>query len=112
MQAKEQPGAAASHAPHGGLLSLTVGAMGVVYGDIGTSPLYAVNEIFFGHSALAATSDNVIGAISLVLWTITLVVLFKYLLFVLLADNDGEGGTFALYGLVHKHKRRGIGFLL
>ena len=112
MQAKEQPGADDSHAPHGGLLSLTVGAMGVVYGDIGTSPLYAVNEIFFGHSALATTSDNVIGAISLVLWTITIVVLFKYLLFVLRADNDGEGGTFALYGLVHKHKRRGIGFLL
>ncbi len=100
------------HAPRGGIVTLTVGAMGVVYGDIGTSPLYAVNEIFFGHSGVAPTPDNIIGCISLVLWTITLVVLFKYLLFVLRADNDGEGGTFALYGLVHKYKRRGIGFLL
>ena len=53
-----------------------------------------------------------VGAISLILWTITIVVLFKYLVLVLRADNDGEGGTFALYGLVHKHKRRGLGFLL
>ncbi len=100
------------HAPHGGIVALTIGAMGVVYGDIGTSPLYAVNEVFFGHGAVPSTKENVVGCISLVLWTITLVVLFKYLLFVLRADNDGEGGTFALYGLVHKHKRRGLGFLL
>lgn len=86
--------------------------MGVVYGDIGTSPLYAINEVFFGHAALPATEANVIGAISLVLWTITLVVLLKYLVFVLRADNDGEGGTFALYGLVHRHKQGGIGVLL
>jgi KUP system potassium uptake protein len=100
------------HAPHGGIIALTIGAMGVVYGDIGTSPLYAVNEIFFGHRGLAPTEDNVIGCISLILWTISIVVLFKYLTFVLRADNDGEGGTFALYGLVHKHKRQGLGFLL
>jgi KUP system potassium uptake protein len=101
-----------SHGPKPSVVGLTIGAMGVVYGDIGTSPLYAINEIFFGHSAIPASRDNVIGTISLVLWTITLVVLFKYLIFVLRADNDGEGGTFALYGLVHKHKRRGLGFLL
>ena len=97
---------------HGSIVALTIGAMGVVYGDIGTSPLYAINEIFFGHAALPQTEINVVGAISLVIWTITLVVLFKYLLFVLRADNDGEGGTFALYGLAHRHKRRGLGFLL
>ena len=100
------------HAPHGSILALTIGAMGVVYGDIGTSPLYAVNQIFFGHSDVAVNDANVIGCISLVLWTITTVVLFKYLVFVLRADNDGEGGTFALYGLIHKHKRRGLAFLL
>jgi KUP system potassium uptake protein len=86
--------------------------MGVVYGDIGTSPLYAVNEIFFGHSPAPANPANVIGCISLMLWTITLVILVKYLAFVLRADNDGEGGTFALYGLLHKYKRRGLGYLL
>jgi KUP system potassium uptake protein len=86
--------------------------MGVVYGDIGTSPLYAINEVFFGHGAVARTRETVVGSISLVVWTITLVVLVKYLVFVLRADNDGEGGTFALYGLLHKHKRRGLGFML
>jgi KUP system potassium uptake protein len=86
--------------------------MGVVYGDIGTSPLYAVNEVFFGHSPMARNAEHVVGCISLIVWTITLVVLVKYLSFVLRADNDGEGGTFALYGLVHRHKRRGLGFLL
>lgn len=100
------------HAPHGGPIALTIAAMGVVYGDIGTSPLYAVNEIFFGIGALALNDGNVIGAISLILWTITIVVLFKYLVVVLRADNDGEGGTFALYGLLHKHKRKGLTFLL
>ena len=98
--------------PKGGIVALTLGAMGVVYGDIGTSPLYAVNEIFFGHAAIPRTREGVLGAISLVVWTITIVVLFKYLVFVLRADNDGEGGTFALYGLVHKHKNRGLGLLL
>ncbi len=93
-------------------MTLTLGALGVVYGDIGTSPLYAIHEIFYGHGGLARERPNVVGCISLVLWTITLVVLVKYLSFVLRADMDGEGGTFALYGLVHKHKRRGIGFLL
>jgi KUP system potassium uptake protein len=101
-----------SRAPHGGIVALTIGAMGVVYGDIGTSPLYAINEIFFGHSRIARSSENVTGCISLVLWTITLVVLVKYLVFVLRADTDGEGGTFALYGLLHKHKRRGLGSLM
>ena len=100
------------HNPQGSLAALTIGAMGVVYGDIGTSPLYAVNEIFFGHAAIERTDDHVIGCISLICWTLTLVVLLKYLLFVLRADNDGEGGTFALYGLLHRHKRQGLGFLL
>lgn len=105
------PGSSKAHvAPSA--VALTFGAMGVVYGDIGTSPLYAVNEMFFGHGAVAPTKDNVIGCISLVVWTLTLVVLVKYLVFVLRADNDGEGGTFALYGLVHKHKNRGLGLLL
>lgn len=86
--------------------------MGVVYGDIGTSPLYAVREIFFGHAGVRPTQDNVRGCISLVLWTLTIVVAFKYVVFVLQAQNDGEGGVFALYGLLHKYKRRGTAVLL
>jgi KUP system potassium uptake protein len=86
--------------------------MGVVYGDIGTSPLYAVSEIFFGHGGVSRTPSNAIGCISLVVWTLTFVVTVKYLTFVLRAANDGEGGTFALYGLLHRYKRFGLQFLL
>lgn len=89
------------HAPSGvKLLLLTVGALGVVFGDIGTSPLYAVSQIFFGLGKLPATSANVFGAISLIVWSLTVVVAFKYVTFVLRADNGGEGGVFALYALL------------
>ncbi|MFO0693852.1 MAG: KUP/HAK/KT family potassium transporter [Polyangiales bacterium] len=100
------------HGAHGGLWSLTFGALGVVYGDIGTSPLYAVNEIFFGHGHVAPTHDHVVGCISLVVWTLTVVIAGKYLGLVLRADADGEGGVFALYALLHRHKRRGMRRLL
>ncbi len=88
------------------LLSLT--ALGIVYGDIGTSPLYAINEIFFGHKHANThfSSEYIIGAISLVVWALTIIVTFKYIIFVLRADNDGEGGVFALYGLLDKLKTR------
>jgi KUP system potassium uptake protein len=89
-----------------------VGALGVVYGDIGTSPLYAVNEIFFGPAKVEPTRENVLGCISLVVWALILVVALKYVLFVLRADNDGEGGVFSLYGLLHRYKRTGITALL
>ncbi len=100
------------HPQHGKLLGLTLGAIGIVYGDIGTSPLYAINEIFYGHGGVQRGHDEVIGCISLILWTLTLVIAFKYVVFVLRADNDGEGGTFALYGLIHRYKRLGLGSLL
>lgn len=106
------PDAAEPHGPHGGLAALTLGALGVVYGDIGTSPLYAVNEIFFGHAGVSPTHDNVVGCISLVLWALILVVTFKYVLFVLRAENDGEGGVFALYGLLHERRSGGLKALL
>ncbi len=83
-----------------GLITLVVGALGIVYGDIGTSPLYAVNEIFFGHSHISVTAPHVLGAISLVIWVLTLVVTLKYVAFVLLANREGEGGVFALLGLL------------
>ena len=90
---------------------VTLGALGVVFGDIGTSPLYALGEIF-AHSEVPPTHDNVIGCVSLVLWALTLIVSLKYLTFVTRADNDGEGGVFALYALLHRFKKRGIGAFL
>jgi KUP system potassium uptake protein len=83
------------------LFALCVGAMGVVYGDIGTSPLYTMNEVFFpGHgTGLAVTADNVMGICSLALWSLILVVATKYAIFILRADNQGEGGTLALHSL-------------
>src|SRR5579884_1043270 len=102
----------ADHTPRGGMAALTIGALGVVYGDIGTSPLYAVNEIFFGHGRVTPTPAHVIGCLSLVVWALTIVVALKYVIFVLWAHNDGEGGVFALYGLLHNHKRRGSALLL
>jgi KUP system potassium uptake protein len=100
------------HGPHGSVLALTIGAIGVVFGDIGTSPLYAVNEIFFGPAKVTPNRENVLGCISLVLWALILVVALKYVTFVLRADNDGEGGVFSLYGLLHKYKRTGLTALL
>jgi KUP system potassium uptake protein len=101
-----------SHAPRGGLAALTIAAMGIVYGDIGTSPLYALDQIFLGRSGPQLTPDNVLGGISLVVWTLTIIVAIKYAIFVLRAQNDGEGGVFALYGLLHEYRRRGTMLLL
>jgi KUP system potassium uptake protein len=81
-------------------LVLVLGALGVVYGDIGTSPLYAIRECFYGHHAIALTQGNIFGVMSLVFWSLTVVVGVKYVIFILLADNHGEGGTFALLGLI------------
>jgi KUP system potassium uptake protein len=81
------------------LLMLSLGALGVVYGDIGTSPLYAIRECFHGEYAVAVTPENVLGVLSLVLWSLVLVISVKYLGFVLRADNRGEGGILALVAL-------------
>jgi KUP system potassium uptake protein len=79
------------------LLSLT--ALGVVYGDIGTSPLYALRECFHGPHAIATTPANVLGVLSLVFWALIVVVTIKYVIFILQADNRGEGGILALMAL-------------
>lgn len=84
------------------LLALSFGALGVVYGDIGTSPLYAMKEIFFGPHQLQINTDSILGVASVVFWALTIIVLIKYVFFVLRADNDGEGGVFALYSLLEK----------
>jgi KUP system potassium uptake protein len=80
------------------LLSLT--ALGVVYGDIGTSPLYALRECFHGPHAVETTPANVIGALSMIFWSLVLIISIKYLVFILRADNQGEGGILALTALV------------
>jgi len=99
-----------AHAAHGAdLRKLALGALGVVYGDIGTSPLYALKECVTAPHGVAATHDNILGLLSLVFWSITLVVSVKYLLFVMRADNDGEGGVLALMALVARPTAQGGG---
>lgn len=89
------------HDPHGkGLLKLALGALGVVYGDIGTSPLYSLKESFTPAHGLALNHDNVYGILSLVFWALTLVVSFKYLRYILRADKQGEGGITTLLALL------------
>ena len=79
---------------------LVLAALGVVYGDIGTSVLYALRECFFGTHAIGVTTENVLGVLSLIFWSLIITVSVKYLLFVMRADNQGEGGILALVALV------------
>jgi len=97
------PPAAGKTSPkvHGGLAALTLGALGVVFGDIGTSPLYALQTVFTAdHHAVGATPVDVYGVISLVFWSITMIVSVKYVSFIMRADNGGEGGIMALTALL------------
>ena len=82
------------------LAVLSLGALGVVYGDIGTSPLYALRECFHGVHSVPPTHENILGVLSLVFWAINFVVSFKYIGFVMRADNRGEGGILSLLALV------------
>src|SRR6266481_1563935 len=82
------------------LAALGLGALGVVYGDIGTSPLYALKECFGGEYGIAPSAENVLGVLSLVFWSLLLVVVVKYLTFIMRADNHGEGGILALLALL------------
>ncbi len=81
-------------------LKLALAALGVVYGDIGTSPLYAVRECFSGPHAISLNEINIFGVVSLIFWSLAVVVTVKYVGFILRADNRGEGGIFALLGLI------------
>jgi KUP system potassium uptake protein len=103
----------ASHFKKQSLPVLVIGAMGVVFGDIGTSPLYALREAFVGKHATLPTQDNVLGILSLMIWALMLVVTIKYVLFVMRADNKGEGGIMAIIALINRafgqsSKRRSI----
>ncbi len=90
--------------PASSLAALTLGAIGVVYGDIGTSPLYALKEVFAnGHVPL--TPGNIYGVLSLVFWTLTVIVSIKYVVLILRADNNGEGGLIAMLALASQAVR-------
>ena len=92
------------------LYFLVLSALGVVYGDIGTSPLYAFRQCFYGDHAVNPTSENVLGVLSLIFWSLMIVISLKYLLVILRADNQGEGGILALMEVVlpRKGHRRAI----
>jgi KUP system potassium uptake protein len=101
--ADDRPRHAHPAATGAGAIGLAVGALGVVFGDIGTSPLYALQTVFsIDGGAVRATPGDVYGVISLVFWSITVVVSVKYVLFVMRADNDGEGGVLALGALMRR----------
>ncbi len=103
---------AASRKRHRSLIFLCLAGLGIVYGDIGTSPLYAMRECFFGQHAVPPTRANVLGVLSLILWSLILIISIKYLILILRADNRGEGGILALATLVHDVLRRGKLFFL
>jgi KUP system potassium uptake protein len=81
------------------LAALALGALGVVYGDIGTSPLYTVHEVFAGSGRVPLTPENVVGVVSVIFWSLMIVVSLKYVTLILRADNNGEGGIMALFAL-------------
>ncbi|HEX8625355.1 MAG TPA: potassium transporter Kup [Allosphingosinicella sp.] len=103
------------HHHHGGLVKLTVGAIGIVFGDIGTSPLYAFRETFAGHHPLPVDRLHVFGVLSLIFWSMMIVVTLKYVTILMRADNKGEGGSLALLALISRkaeEKRWGSGIVL
>ncbi len=93
--------------PPDNLFKVTIAALGIVFGDIGTSPLYALRVCFGGVHGIAPTEENIFGVLSLIFWSLILVISIKYLIIILSADNDGEGGILALMALVLPRKKRG-----
>lgn len=90
-----------------GLFGLIVGAIGVVFGDIGTSPLYTLKEAFSPHFGLTANHDTVLGILSMVFWALMITVTTKYVTILMRADNDGEGGIMALMALAQRTLKKG-----
>ncbi|MGZ6022076.1 MAG: KUP/HAK/KT family potassium transporter, partial [Rhizomicrobium sp.] len=81
---------------------LTLGALGVVFGDIGTSPLYAMRETVLATGGAVPSHDAIFGALSLILWALVIIVTLKYVILIMRADNNGEGGVLALATLAHR----------
>ena len=96
------PPAVEADGHHSGFWKLVLGSVGVVYGDIGTSPLYALREGLRAAGRDGLAEAEVIGIVSLLLWTLTLIVTFKYVVLILRADNHGEGGTLSLLALAQR----------
>src|SRR5881398_1909137 len=94
---------AVHHGPKESLPKLMLGAVGVVYGDIGTSPLYTMKESFLGPHPLAVDRPHILGVLSLIFWSLMLVVTVKYVFVAMRADNKGEGGSFALLSLIARN---------
>ena len=94
------------------LLKLSIGALGIVFGDIGTSPLYAMRVCFAGAHGIAITDQNIYGILSLIFWSLILVISVKYLIIILRADNEGEGGILALMKLVLPIKKSSRYFVI
>ena len=88
------------------MAALSLGALGVVYGDIGTSPLYGMRECFAGSHRVGVNEPNVLGVLSLIFWALIIIISIKYLVFIVRADNRGEGGILALMALVRSQKQR------
>ena len=89
---------------------LLLAALGVVYGDIGTSPLYALRECFYGKNGIPLNSDTIFGVLSLIFWSLILIISLKYLMFIMRADNQGEGGILALMQLVLPEEKKSKNF--
>jgi KUP system potassium uptake protein len=102
-------GILATGSHHRGGVSVLLATLGVVYGDIGTSPLYALRECFFGSHSVTPTHDNVLGVLSLIIYSLVLVISVKYIALVLRADNQGEGGILALTALIPARTEAGRG---
>ena len=109
-----QFGTSSKEATGGRLATLSLATLGVVFGDIGTSPIYAIRECFHGEYGIPVTHENILGVLSLMFWALVMIVSIKYLTFMLRADNNGEGGVVALTALLkgkNKRKRKWSGLV-
>src|SRR6201991_2071603 len=107
--AEAEAPAAVSHGHHaqGPLYKLAIGAIGIVFGDIGTSPIYAFRETFAGHHTLVPDSLHIYGVLSLIFWSMLIIVALKYVTIIMRADNKGEGGSLALLALINRSAAEG-----
>jgi KUP system potassium uptake protein len=97
----------AAHHPQSGIVKLAAGAIGIVFGDIGTSPIYAFRETFAGHHELPNGQTEILGVLSLIFWSMMIVVAIKYVAVIMRADNKGEGGSLALLALINRKSESG-----
>ena len=108
LQEERRQGGGRKRLPWRMTLSLAYQSLGVVYGDLSTSPLYVYKAAFADDIQHSETNEEILGVLSFVFWTLTLVPLLKYVCVVLRADDNGEGGTFALYSLLCRHARAAL----